>query len=97
MEHPFCCDGRLANGGYTRKPHVRHVKGTISAPSKVTRRFESSRRGAVRTLGVAVSHISSLGVSTCPEESVDEEACCARTISRGSINSCWTFSLEREF
>ena len=97
MEHPFCCDGRLANGGYTGKPHVRHVRGTISTPSKVARRFESSRRGAVRTLGVAVSHISSPGVSTCPAESVDEEACCAGTISRGSINSCWTFSLGREF
>ena len=97
MEHPFCCNGRLAKGGYTGKPDVRHVRGTISAPSKVARRFESSRRGVVRTLGLAVSHISSPGVSTCPAESLDEEACCAGTISWGSINSCWALSLEREF
>ena len=97
MEHPFCCDGRLANGGYTGKPHVRHVRGTISAPSKVARRFEWSRSGAVRALGATLSRISSPEVAACPAESVDEKACCAGTISQVSINSCWTFSSEREF
>ena len=54
----------------------------MSAPSKVTRRFESSWSGAVRTLGAVGSHISSLEVSTCPVESVDEEVCSAGTTSR---------------
>ena len=85
LEHLFSHDGILASDGYTEKSHVRHVRDTVSASSKETRRFESSRRGAVRTLGVAVSHISSPGVSTCPAESVDEEACCAGTTSRVSI------------
>ena len=80
-----------------RKSRVRHIRGTISAPSKVTWRLESSRSGAVRTLGPTLSHISSLEVSACPAKSVDEEACCAGTASQVSINSCWTFSSGREF
>ena len=69
----------------------------ISAPCKVMRRFKSSWSGAVRTLGAIGSHISRPRVSTCPAESVNEEVCCARTISRVSINVCWTFSLGRQF
>ena len=60
----------------------------MSAPSKVTRRFESSRSGAVRTLGATVSRVSSPEVYACLAESVDEEACCAGAISRVSINRC---------
>ena len=76
---------------------MRNVRDTISAPSKVTRRFESSWSGAVRTLGATVLHISSPEISACLVEFVDEEACCAGTITQVSINRCWTFSSEREF
>ena len=95
MEHLFVAMGGWPMVG-TQKVAVRHVRGTINAPSKVMRRFESSRSGAVRTLGATLSHISSPEVSACSAESVDEEACCARAITLVSINSCWTFSLEWE-
>ena len=51
----------------------------------------------MRILGATGSHISSPEVSTCPAESVAGEVCCAGTISRVSINRCWTFSLGMEF
>ena len=70
----------------------KHVRGTISAPSKVTRRFESSWSGAVRALGGSGSHISSPEVSTCPMEYVNEEVFCAGAMGRFSINRCWTLS-----
>ena len=93
MEHPFCCDGRLANGGYTKG----RASDMLEAPSAPLPRFEWSRSGAVRTLGATLSRISSPEVAACPAESVDEKACCAGTTSQVSINSCWTFSSEREF
>ena len=59
--------------------------------------FESSCNGAMRTLGVIGSNISSLEVSTCPAESVDDEVCYAGTTSRVFIYKYWTFFSEREF
>ena len=97
MQHLVFCDGMLTNDGYIGKSGVRHVRGTISAPSKLTRRFESIWSGAVRTLGTTVSHISSPEVSTCPAESVDEEVCCAGITSRFYINRRWKFSSRRDF
>ena len=51
----------------------------------------------MRTLVASGSQISNPEISTCPAESVDEEMRCARTISRFSINRCWTFYSRREF
>ena len=93
MEHLFSGDGMLANDGYTES----RTSDMSEAPSAPLPRFEWSRSGVVRTLGATLSRISSAEVAASPAESVDEEACCAGTISRVSINSCWTFSSDREF
>ena len=63
-----------------QKWRVRQVGGTISAPFKVTRRFESSWSDAVRTHGTNESFIRSTEKSLCPAESVDEEMCSSRTL-----------------
>ena len=51
----------------------------------------------MRTLWATVSCISSLEVSGCLVEFVDEEVYCAGTISWVSINRCWAFSSKKEF
>ena len=51
----------------------------------------------MRTFGASRSHISSLEVSTCLAESVDEEVFCAGTMGRFSINRCWTFFSREDF
>lgn len=63
-----------------KKWRIRHVRGIISAPSKVTVRFKSSWSDAMRTLGTRMSQISRAEKTTRPVESVDEEMCDARTL-----------------
>ena len=46
----------------------------------------------MRMFGGTRSHISSMEISPCLAESVDEEVCCAGTISWVFINTCWAFS-----
>ena len=42
----------------------------------------------MRTLGAIGLHISIPEISTCLTVSVDEEVCCAGTISQFSMNRC---------
>ena len=49
----------------------------------------------MRTLGPSGSQIGSPKMSTYSTESVDEEVCCVRTISRISINRLDVFLEER--
>ena len=82
----YCCDRMLTNHGYTENRAL-DMSGAPSAPlSKVTRRFESSWSGAVRTLAVIGSHISNPEISTCLAESVGEDVCYVGTTSWFSIN-----------
>ena len=55
--------------------------GHHQCPFQGNEKFESSQRGTVGILEATRSHISSPKIFKCSTESLDEEVCCARTMS----------------